>query len=180
MNLSERYQKEIRQKLQKQLGLKNINSVPKLEKVKVNIGIGTYMKNNKNYDEIANNIEMITGQRPVVSKSRIAISNFKLRIGMPVGLSVTLRKQKMYDFMDRLINIVLPRVRDFQGTSPKSFDQKGNYNLGLKDCSVFPELNIEDISKIHGLQITITTTAENPEHGKALLTEMGFPFKKNN
>jgi large subunit ribosomal protein L5 len=121
---------------------------------------------------------MITGQKPVVSKSKVAISNFKLRVGMPVGLSVTLRKQKMYDFMDRLINIVLPRVRDFQGTSLKSFDQNGNYNLGLKDCSVFPELNIEDIAKIHGLQITITTTSKNPEHVKTLLTEMGFPFKK--
>jgi len=180
MTLRERYQKEIRQKLLKELGLKNINSVPALDKIKVNIGIGTYMRNNKNYDEIAENIAMITGQKPVVSKSRIAISNFKLRIGMPVGLSVTLRKQKMYDFMERLVNIVLPRVRDFQGVSPKSFDQKGNYNLGLKDCSVFPELNIEDIAKIHGLQITITTTADNAEHGKALLQEMGFPFKKNN
>lgn len=180
MTLSERYQKEIRQKLLKDLGLKNISSVPKLDKVKVNIGIGTYMRNNKNYTEIAENIEMITGQKPVVSNSRIAISNFKLRIGMPVGLSVTLRKQKMYDFMDRLINIVLPRVRDFQGVSAKSFDKNGNYNLGLKDCSVFPELNIEDIAKIHGLQITITTTARNAEQGKALLTEMGFPFKKTN
>lgn len=180
MTLSERYQKEIRQKLQKDLGLKNINSVPALEKIKVNIGIGTYMRNSKDYSEIAENVTMITGQKPVVSKARVAISNFKLRVGMPVGLSVTLRKQKMYDFMDRLVNIVLPRVRDFQGVSPKSFDQKGNYSLGLKDCSVFPELDIEDIAKIHGLQITITTTAENPEQGKALLTEMGFPFKKNN
>lgn len=180
MTLSERYQKEIRQKLQKDLGLKNINSVPALEKIKVNIGIGTYMRNSKDYSEIAENITMITGQKPVVSKARVAISNFKLRVGMPVGLSVTLRKQKMYDFMDRLVNIVLPRVRDFQGVSPKSFDQKGNYSLGLKDCSVFPELDIEDIAKIHGLQITITTTAKNPEQGKALLTEMGFPFKKNN
>ncbi len=180
MTLRERYQKEIRQKLLKDLSLKNINAVPALEKIKVNIGIGTYMRNNKKYDEIAENIAMITGQKPVVSNARMAISNFKLRIGMPVGLSVTLRKQKMYDFMERLVNVVLPRVRDFQGVSPKSFDQKGNYSLGLKDCSVFPELNIEDIAKIHGLQITITTTAKNPEQGKALLAEMGFPFKKNN
>lgn len=180
MKLSERYQKEIRQKLKKDLGLANVNAVPTLEKVKVNVGIGTYMRNSKDYSEIAENIALITGQKPVVSIARMAISNFKLRIGMPVGLSVTLRKQKMYDFLDRLINIVLPRVRDFQGVSPKSFDEKGNYNLGIKDCSVFPELHIEDISKIHGLQITIATTAKNPEQGKALLTEIGFPFKKTN
>lgn len=178
MNLRERYQKEIRQKLQKDLGLKNVNSVPKLEKVKINVGIGTFMRNNKDYNEILENIALIAGQKPVVSNSRAAISNFKLRIGMPVGISVTLRKQKMYDFMDRLINVVLPRVRDFQGISSKSFDKNGNYNLGLKDCSVFPELNIEDIAKIHGLQITVTTTAKDAEQGKALLTEMGVPFKK--
>lgn len=180
MTLREKYQKEIRQKLKKSLGLANISAVPTLEKVKVNVGIGTYMRNNKDYAEIAENIALITGQKPVLSTARMAISNFKLRAGMPVGLSVTLRKQKMYDFMERLINVVLPRVRDFQGLSVKSFDQDGNYNLGLKDCSVFPELNIEDISKIHGLQVTITTTADSPEHGKALLEEMGFPFKKNN
>lgn len=180
MTLSEKYQKEIRPQLQKSLGLKNINSVPKVEKVKINVGIGTFMKNNKDYSEIVENITMITGQKPVVNTASKAISNFKLRIGMPVGISVTLRNQKMYEFLDRLINIVLPRVRDFQGIPVKSFDKNGNYSFGLKDCSVFPELNIEDITKVHGLQITITTSANSPEGGKALLTAMGFPFKKPN
>lgn len=179
MNLSEKYQKEIRPNLLKSLGLKNINAVPRLEKVKVNVGIGTFMRNNKDYSEILENIVAITGQKPVVNKATKAISNFKLKIGMPVGISVTLRKKKMYDFLDRLINIVLPRVRDFQGIPNKSFDKNGNYSFGIKDCSVFPELDIEDITKTHGLQITVTTSAKTAEEGKSLLTEMGFPFKKN-
>lgn len=180
MNLREKYQKTIRPSLQKSLGLKNINAVPCVEKVKINVGIGTFMRNNKDYGEILSNIEAITGQKATINKAQKAISNFKLRVGMPVGISVTLRKQKMYDFLDRLVNIALPRVRDFQGISPKSFDKEGNYSLGLKDISVFPELNIEDIAKIHGLQITVSTSASNIEEGKALLTEMGFPFKKTN
>ena len=179
MTLSEKYHKKIRQKLKKNLELKNLYAVPGLEKVKINVGIGTFMRNNKDYSEIVENIAMITGQKPVVNKSKRAISNFKLRIGMPVGISVTLRNKKMYDFVERLINVVLPRVRDFQGISTKSFDQSGNYSLGLKDCSVFPELDIEDIAKIHGVQITFTTSSDSVDKSKSLLTELGFPFKKS-
>jgi len=153
-------------------------AVPRLLFVKVNVGIGSLTKNTKDFSDVTNNVALITGQKPVVTKSRLAISNFKLRAGMPVGVTVTLRGEKMYDFLDRLVNIVFPRIRDFRGLSIKSFDGKGNYSVGFKEAIVFPEVNPDDVSHVHGLQVTVATTAHNNEQGIALFRAMGFPFKK--
>lgn len=170
---------EIAKKLKQELGLKNDLAVPKIEKIKVHVGIGTYTikANNKDFTPIINNVMAITSQKPVTSKARKAISNFKLRAGMPIGLSVTLRKKRMYDFLNKFINVVMPRIRDFRGVSVKGFDGKGNYNIGLKDCNVFPEVNIENLDKPHGIGISIITTAQNNREGYLLLKAMGFPFK---
>jgi len=153
--------------------------VPKLKKVVVNAGLGSmYTAGNKDFTEFEENFKAVTGQKPVVKKAKKAISNFKIREGMPNGVMVTLRGDRMYDFIEKLVHIVFPRVRDFRGISPKSFDGKGNYSVGLKEHIVFPEINPDDIVKIHGLQICVNTSAENDEHGRALLTALGFPFKR--
>lgn len=162
----------------KTLGLKNINQAPTIEKVKVSVGIGTLTKQTKDFSDVVENIAKITGQKPVINLSKVAVSNFKLRKGMPVGISVTLRGKKAYDFVEKLVHIVFPRVRDFRGISTKSFDGNGNYNIGFKEALVFPEVSVEDVNNIHGIQVTIVTTAKNDEQGKTLLTEIGFPFKK--
>lgn len=164
--------------LQKELQLKNIMQVPKLLKVKVNVGIGTLTKKTKDFGEVVDNVAKITGQKPVVTIAKLAVSNFKLRKGMPVGITVTLRGEKMYEFVYRLVNIVLPRVRDFQGLSPKAFDGHGNYNIGFKEALVFPEINPDDVANVHGLQVTLCTTAQDDPSGRALLEQLGFPFKK--
>lgn len=178
--LKERFNKKIAPKLMKELGIDNLNAVPKLQKVVVNAGLGSmYTAGNKDFTEFEENFKAMTGQKPVVKNAKKAISNFKIRQGMPNGVMVTLRGDRMYDFIEKLVNIVFPRVRDFRGISPKSFDGKGNYSVGLKEHIVFPEINPDDIVKIHGLQICVNTTAENDEHGRALLTELGFPFKKS-
>ncbi|EKD48367.1 MAG: 50S ribosomal protein L5 [uncultured bacterium] len=171
--------KEIAKKLKQELGVKNDLAVPRVEKIKVHAGIGTYTikANNKDFTPVVNNIMAITGQKPITSKARKAISNFKLRAGMPVGVSVTLRRKRMYDFLNKFINIVMPRIRDFRGVSVKGFDGKGNYNIGLKDCNVFPEINIENVDKPHGIGISIITSAKNNREGYVLLKAMGFPFK---
>lgn len=177
--LKERYIKEIAPQLMKDLGLKNINAVPRLEKVTVNAGLGNfYTSGTKDFSEFVDNFKSITGQKPVVTKARKAISNFKIREQMPNGVTVTLRGKRMYDFIDKLVNIVFPRTRDFRGISPKAFDRKGNYAVGIKEHMVFPEINPDDIVKIHGLQVCINTTAKNDEEGFALLKALGFPFKK--
>jgi large subunit ribosomal protein L5 len=179
MKLKERFIKEIIPQLQKELGIKNINAVPKLKKVIVNAGLGHfYTSGTKDFSEFANNIALITGQKPIITKAKKAISNFKIRAGMPNGVMVTLRGERMYDFIEKLVNVVLPRTRDFRGISPKAFDGKGNYTVGIKEHIVFPEINPDDIVKIHGLQICINTTAKNDEEGHALLKALGFPFKK--
>lgn len=179
MSLKDTYVKEILPKLQKDLECQNVMEVPKLEKVVLNMGIGTYIRSgNKDYSVLQEHLALIAGQAPVVKNAKKAISNFKLRAGMPVGLTVTLRGDNMYDFLDKLINIVLPRVRDFRGISSKSFDSEGNYNFGIKEHTIFPEVPQDDVVKNHGIQITVKTTAKNPEAGRALLTEMGFPFAK--
>ncbi|MEK7528992.1 MAG: 50S ribosomal protein L5 [Patescibacteria group bacterium] len=167
--------------LRKSLGLENKSSfmVPRPIAVKVNVGIGTYITAGKDYEDVVRNVATITGQKPVVAKSRIAISNFKLKIGMPTGVSVTLRGDRMYQFLEKLIHVVLPRIRDFRGLSPKAFDGRGNYSLGIKEHTVFPEISSEDINKIHGLQVTIVTTAKDDQSARAMLTAMHFPFKKD-
>jgi large subunit ribosomal protein L5 len=177
-DLKTRFKKEIAPKLQKDLGVKNMLAVPKLSKVTINVGTGSILQGSKDSSAIVENIARITGQAPVVTKARQAISNFKIREDQPIGVAVTLRGARMYDFVNKLVNVVFPRVRDFRGISPKSFDGQGNYTVGLKEHVVFPEIDSDDIEKIHGLQITVATTAKNNEEGKALLTAIGFPFKK--
>jgi len=177
-SLQERYKKEIAPQLQKDLGIKNINAVPKPEKIVVNIGLGSYLKVTKDFEPIIENIKLITGQKPVVRKAKKAISNFKLRQGVPIGLSVTLRGTRMFDFLNKLVNIVFPRMRDFQGISTKIFDGKGNCTIGIREHIVFPEINPDEVSRLHGLEITIVTTAKDDKGGKALLRAFGFPFKK--
>lgn len=177
--LKDRFIKEIAPQLQKDLGIKNVNAIPKMTKVIVNAGLGNfYTSGTKDFSEFAANIAAITGQKPVIVKAKKAISNFKIREGMPNGVMVTLRGERMYDFIEKLVNVVFPRTRDFRGISPKAFDGKGNYAVGIKEHIVFPEINPDDIVKIHGLQVCINTTAKNNEEGLALLKALGFPFKK--
>jgi len=164
--------------MKKELGLHSLMSVPRIKKVKINVGIGTLTKQTKDFSEVIDNITRISGQKPVVTKAKIAVSNFKLRQGMPVGITVTIRGKRAYDFIDRLINIVLPRVRDFRGLSIKSFDGEGNYNIGFKEALVFPEINPDDVTNIHGVQVTIVTSAKNDQDGIAFFRKIGFPFKK--
>lgn len=179
MTLKEKYQKEILPALQKELGIKNVNAVPKVTKVVVNAGLGSmYTRGVKDFTEFVENFKAITGQTPIVRKSKKAISNFKLREGLPNGVMVTLRGNRMYDFLNRLVNVVFPRTRDFRGISRKAFDGNGNYSVGITEHTVFPEINPDDLVKIHGLQVCINTTAKNDEEGMALLTALGFPFKK--
>jgi len=179
MTLKDQYQKEILPALQKKLGIKNVNAVPKITKVVVNAGLGSaYTSGTKDFTVFTENFKAITGQAPVIRKATRAISNFKLREGLPNGVMVTLRGDRMYDFLNKLINVVFPRIRDFRGISRKAFDGHGNYSVGIKEHTVFPEINPDDIVKIHGLQICINTTAQNNEDGMALLTAFGFPFKK--
>lgn len=179
MSLKDTYTKEMVPALMKELECGNIMEVPKVEKIVLNMGIGTYIRSgNKDYSILQEHLALISGQAPVVKNAKKAISNFKLRAGMPVGLTVTLRGDNMYNFLEKLINVVLPRVRDFRGISSKSFDSEGNYNFGIKEHTIFPEVPQDDVVKNHGLQITVKTTAKSAEAGKALLTQMGFPFAK--
>jgi len=180
MTLKDRYYKEILPALQKELGIKNVNAVPKVTKVVVNAGLGgMYTSGTKDFTEFTENFKAITGQAPVIRKSKKAISNFKLREGLPNGVMVTLRGNRMYDFLNKLVNVVFPRIRDFRGISSKAFDGNGNYSVGIKEHTVFPEINPDDLVKIHGLQVCINTTAKTDDDARALLTAFGFPFKKN-
>lgn len=177
--LLQTYREQIVPELQKSLGLKNPNAVPRLKAVIVNVGIGSHVAAGKDHEDIVKNVGAITGQKPVVTQAKKAISNFKLKLNMPSGVVVTLRGKRMYDFLTKLIHVVFPRIRDFRGVSKKSFDGCGNYSVGLREHNVFPEIQAEDVSKIHGMQITIQTTAGNNEKAYALLKAFGFPFKKN-
>ncbi|MDK2785753.1 MAG: large subunit ribosomal protein [Thermotoga sp.] len=176
--LKEKYEKEIVPALMKEFNYKNIHQVPKLVKIVVNMGIG---EGSRNYDIIerhANELAKITGQKPVVTRARKSISNFKIRKGMPIGLKVTLRKAMMYNFLYKLINIVLPKVRDFRGLDPNSFDGRGNYSFGLSEQLVFPELSPDEVRRIQGMDITIVTTAKTDQEARRLLELFGMPFKK--
>jgi large subunit ribosomal protein L5 len=180
VDLKTRFLTEIAPELKKSLGLKNTMASPKITKITLNVGIGSYiLSHNKDFSNIIENLTMISGQKPVVAKAKKAISNFKSREGDPIGIVVTLRGKRMYDFLNKLINVVFPRVRDFRGISKKAFDGRGNYAIGLKEQLVFPEVNQDDLTKVHGLQINIVTNAKTNEHGLALLQAFGFPFKKN-
>ena len=178
IDLHTRFKKEIAPKLKDTLGTKNIMAVPKVTKVTINAGIGTYVKtHSKDHATVVENLAKIGGQRPVVTKSRKAISNFKVKEGEIIGVMVTLRGKRMYDFLNKLVNIVFPRVRDFRGITPRAFDGKGNYSIGFKEHIVFPEISPDDVIKIHPLQVCITTSAKDNKEGYELLKAMGFPFK---
>jgi large subunit ribosomal protein L5 len=159
-------------------GYKNIMEVPKLEKVVVGIGLGEAVSNAKALEGAEKDLPIITGQKPIITRSKKSIANFKLREGMPIGLKVTLRQEKMYDFLDRLINVVLPRSREFQGVPRNAFDGRGNYTLGLKEQTIFPEIEFDKVDKVRGLEITIVTTARTDEEGRLLLELLGMPFSK--
>ena len=177
--LKERYQQEIVPALMKEFGYKNVMQVPRLVKISVNIGLGEALQNAKAIEAATADLATITGQKPVVTKARRSIAVFKLREGMPIGAMVTLRGDRMWDFLDRLINVVLPRQRDFQGISPDSFDGRGNYSLGLREQLVFPEIDYDKIDKIRGMELTIVTTAETDEEARRLLALMNMPFKRS-
>ncbi len=175
--LSELYKNEIKAKLQKELELKNIMQVPKLEKIVINMGLGEATSNIKLIDKGVEELAQITGQKPVVTKAKKAISNFKLRKGLPIGVMVTLRKERMYEFLERFLTVTLPRVRDFKGVSPKAFDGKGNYTIGIREQLIFPEIDYDKVEKVKGMNITFVTTAKNDKEARALLTALGFPFR---
>jgi large subunit ribosomal protein L5 len=178
--LKEVYQDEIVPSLKEDLGLDNVMQVPRIKKVAVNIGVGDAIDNGKALDEAVRDLTKITGQKPIITKSKKNIANFKLRAGQPIGTMVTLRGLRMWSFLDRLMNVALPRVRDFRGVSPNSFDGRGNYTLGISEQLVFPEINYDDVSKVRGLEVTIVTTSQDDEAGRELLRKLGMPFKEEN
>jgi large subunit ribosomal protein L5 len=176
--LKERYQKEIAPALAKEFDIKNKMAIPKVEKVIVNMGLGEAIGNSKLLDTAVEELKTITGQKPVVTKAKKSIANFKLRQGMAIGTMVTLRGERMYEFLDRLIAIALPRVRDFRGVSGKSFDGRGNYTLGIREQLIFPEIDFNKVDKTRGMNISIVTTAPNDEQARALLKALGMPFRQ--
>lgn len=176
--LKTKYNEEVAPALFKELGFKNMMQVPRLQKIVINIGLGEAVQNGKAIDAAVGDLTAITGQKPVVTKAKKSIAAYKLREGMPIGAMVTLRGQRMYEFLDRLQSVALPRIRDFRGISPNAFDGRGNYTLGLKDQIVFPEIDYDKIDKSRGLEVTFVTTATNDEEGRQLLAMMGMPFAK--
>ena len=176
--LQEKYKNEVVQAMVEKFGYKNIMEVPKLEKVTINMGLGEAKENAKIMESAVEEIGLITGQRPIVTKARKSIANFKVRQGMPVGAKVTLRGDNMYTFIDKLFNIALPRVRDFKGVSKNSFDGRGNYSMGIKEQLIFPEINYDKVDTIKGMNIVFTTTAKTDEEAAALLAGLGLPFEK--
>jgi large subunit ribosomal protein L5 len=175
--LKERYLKEVVPKLMERFGYKNIMQVPRVTKVVINVGVGEGKDDARAIDSAIKEISLITGQRPVVKRAKRAIAGFRLRKGQPIAVTVTLRRDRMWDFLDRLINAALPRIRDFKGLSPEAFDGHGNYNLGITEQLIFPELTYDDIYRVRGINITIVTTAETDEEAAALLKELGFPLR---
>ncbi len=176
--LKDFYRKEVIPALMKEFGYRNVMEVPRLKKVVVNVGVGEALQDAKALDHAVQDIATITGQRPIVTRAKKSIAGFKLRAGMPIGVKVTLRGDRMYDFLDRLFNVALPRRRDFRGVSPDSFDGRGNYTLGLREQLVWPEINYDSIDKVRGMEITIVTTAKTDEEGRRLLELLGMPFAR--
>ncbi|MCJ7496882.1 MAG: 50S ribosomal protein L5 [candidate division Zixibacteria bacterium] len=175
--LKEKYRKEVVPSLMKRFGYRNLMQVPKLEKIVINIGVGEAIQNVKFLESSINDLTIITGQKPIMRRAKKSISNFKLREGAPIGCCVTLRKDRMLDFFDKLVNIAIPRIRDFRGVPAKSFDGRGNFNLGLKEQLIFPEIDYDKVEKIRGMNITICTTAKTDEEGLELLKALGMPFR---
>ena len=176
--LKDRYQKDIMPALMKSLNIQNVMEAPRIQKVVVNIGLGEALDNAKALDAAAGDLNKITGQKPIITKARQSIANFKLREGRIIGTKVTLRGKKMWYFLDRLLNVALPRVRDFRGVSPDAFDGRGNYTLGLRDQLIFPEIEYDKIDKIRGMEVTVVTTAKSDDHARLLLQLLGMPFRK--
>ena len=176
--LRETYQNEIVDAMVKKFGYKNVMEVPKLDKVVINMGVGEAKENAKILDAAMKDLEIIAGQKPVVTRAKNSIANFKLREGMPIGCKVTLRGEKMYEFVDRLINLALPRVRDFRGVNPNAFDGRGNYALGIKEQLIFPEIEYDKVDKVRGMDIIFVTTAKTDEEARELLTQFNMPFAK--
>jgi large subunit ribosomal protein L5 len=176
--LQEQYRQEIVPAMRKEFDYKNVMQVPRIHKISVNIGLGEALQNAKALEAASEDLKIVTGQKPVITKARKSIATYKLREGMSIGAKVTLRGLRMWDFLDRLLNIVLPRQRDFQGVSPDSFDGRGNYSIGLREQLVFPEIVYDKIDKVRGMEITIVTTAQNDEEARRMLALMGMPFKR--
>ena len=177
-NFRKAYNEKHKAAIQKDLGLKNVMEIPKMEKITVNMGLGEALQNSKLIESGIEQLKVISGQMPVVTRAKKSISNFKLREGVQIGIKVTMRGNRMYEFWERLVCFALPRVRDFKGLPPKAFDGRGNYTIGLKEQLIFPEINFDKIEKIKGMNITITTSAQNDEQGRCLLTHMGLPLRK--
>jgi large subunit ribosomal protein L5 len=175
--LRERYQKEVAPQIAKEFGIRNPMAIPRIEKVVVNMGMGEAIANSKILDTATEELRSITGQKPVITKAKKSIASFKLRQGMPIGVVVTLRGDRMYEFLDRLMSVALPRVRDFRGVSPKAFDGRGNYTIGIREQLIFPEIDFNKVDKLRGMNISIVTTARNDEQARALLKSMGMPFR---
>ena len=176
--LMERYQNEVVKSLMEKFNYSSRMQAPKIEKIVLNIGVGDAVSNSKLLDEAVNELSLISGQKPVITKAKKSIAGFKLREGAPIGCKVTLRGERMYEFLDKLVNISLPRVRDFRGVSNNSFDGRGNYTLGVKDQLIFPEINFDKVNKLRGMDIVFVTTAKTDEEGHELLAQLGMPFKK--
>jgi large subunit ribosomal protein L5 len=177
IRLKDKYIKEIIPDFMKRLGFNNVMQVPRLDKIVINIGVGDAIQNIKLLDAGMQDLSLIAGQKPVIRRAKKAISNFKLKAGMPIGCKVTLRKDRMYEFMDRLVNVAIPRIRDFRGTPPDSFDGRGNYTLGIREQIIFPEIDYDKVEKIRGMNISIITTAKTDELGYELLKALGMPFR---
>lgn len=177
-NLKESYSKEVVPALREQFGYANIMQVPKIEKITLNMGVGEAVGDKKQLENAVADLEQLAGQKPMITKARKSVAGFKIREGFPIGAKVTLRGERMWDFFDRLVQIAIPRVRDFRGLNPKSFDGRGNYSMGVREQIIFPEIEYDRVDKIRGLDITITTSAETDEEGRALLAAFSFPFKK--
>jgi large subunit ribosomal protein L5 len=178
MRLKERYSVEISPALREEFGYVNSMQIPRLEKVVINMGLGEAVQNVKVIDFATNDLRSISGQKPVVAKARKSIATFKLREGMPIGVKVTLRKNRMYDFLERLFNVAMPSIRDFRGVSPKGFDGKGNFTLGIREQIIFPEIDYDKVDKIRGMNITFVTTAKTDDEARSLLRRLGMPFRK--
>ena len=176
--LQEKFENELMGELQQTLDLKNPMEVPRISKITLNMGVGGAIADKKVLENARADMEKIAGQRPITCNARKSVAAFKIRDGMPIGCKVTLRRERMYEFLDRLVNIAIPRIRDFRGLNPRGFDKQGNYSMGVQEQIIFPEINYDEVDAIRGMDITITTTARNPEEGKALLEMFNFPFKR--
>ena len=176
--LQEKFENELMGELQQKLGLKNPMEVPRISKITLNMGVGGAIADKKVLENARADMEKIAGQKPITCNARKSVAAFKIRDGMPIGCKVTLRRERMYEFLDRLVNIAIPRIRDFRGLNPKGFDRQGNYSMGVQEQIIFPEINYDEVDAIRGMDITITTTARNPEEGRALLEMFNFPFKR--